>query len=115
MNPDLKWSPGSRQIEIGSRSVDLPGEISRVLPWEEKALVVVIVESPELLLVLDHDGQLVHAFPPPEGFRFYYIARHADYGVSVICESSTPVENWYDWQFRIDLQRKTLVRFSPSK
>lgn len=115
MNPDLQWSRGSRRIGIDSRSVDLPGKISRVLPWEEKSLVVVIVESPELLLVIDYAGQLVHSFPPPEGFHFYYLAHHSDYGVSVICESSTPIENWYDWQFRIDLKRKTLERFSPSK
>lgn len=115
MVPDLQWSRGSRRLVIGSHPVDLPGQISRVLHWEEKRVVLAIVDAPEFLLALDWTGRLVHTFSPPEGFHFYYLDNHPRFGVVVICSSDAPVENWNDWQFRINLEHKTLERFSPSK
>lgn len=117
MKPVIEGERGSSRLTIGAQEITLPGPIEQVLPWDGKECVVVLLRSPESLLVFDWNGQLKRSFPPPEGFNFYYMMRDSDVGVSVVCVAvgNTRVDGWQDWQFSINLETGELVRFSPSK
>lgn len=115
MKPEIEWSRGSRRLRIGPRDVDLPGPIDQAFAWEKKRVILVLLDSPAILLVLDYEGRVIHSFPPPEGFSFYYMGYRPNDEVSVVCVTSTPIDGWQDWQFRINLERGELERFAPSK
>ena len=115
MRPHVQGDRGSPRLVIGAREITLPGPIHQAISWDQKECVVVLLRSPETLLVFGWDGRLVRTFLPPVGFELYYMQEHPRVGVSIVCVAAAPVDGWQDWQFAIDLETGSLERFSPFK
>ncbi len=82
------------------------------------AIVVLLSEAAatrDRLEVYGFDGSRLASIGPPSGFDFYYLSEHAQHGVSVVCVANAPINGWYDWHFRIDIDNGRVVRTSPAK
>lgn len=42
-------------------------------------------------------------------------SKHAKLGMSVVCVSLEPTDEWHDWHFSIDITAGRVFRDSPSK
>lgn len=114
---DLKFEKNSDSLGWicnGSRVCLSLKKVVQALLDDEKDLVVVLHGS-EKISVFDCGGtELLKFDEPGEGFQFYYLVRHPDLGVAVVCLSPESVDGWRDWHFGIDIKNRTLFRYCPA-
>ncbi|MEC4592348.1 MULTISPECIES: hypothetical protein [Nitrospirillum] len=87
----------------GADSAHAQGDMLFVLTADPPAL-------PHRLTVFGRDGMPLAELPPPPGHVFQYLSRHIEAGMSVVCTAEMPAEQWPNWHFGYDSQKRALVR-----
>lgn len=107
----LSWVYDTRQVTSVIDDLDL------AILDEKRELVFILSQPsplPALLTVLNREGDLVSAFPAPEGASFYYLTSNAAKEVLVVCSFHEKREGWYDWHYALDVENKRLMKMTPS-
>lgn len=107
----LRWAYDACQVTSLIDNLDL------AMLDEKRELVFILSQPsplPTLLTVLNREGGLVSAFPPPEGASFYYLTSNAAKEVLVVCSFHEKREGWYDWHYALDVENKRLMKMTPS-
>ncbi|WP_313128368.1 hypothetical protein [Pseudescherichia vulneris] len=107
----LSWVYDTRQVTSVIDDLDL------AILDEKRELVFILSQPsplPTLLTILNREGDLVSAFPAPEGASFYYLTSSAAKEVLVVCSFHEKREGWYDWHYALDVENKRLMKMTPS-
>lgn len=100
--------------------VVVPGLVTADAYREQAVVLALLQEMPTLqatlLKVFSADGSECFELQPPPGFFFYYLTRHIEMPIAVVCVTANgaPFDHWHDWQFGVDLQKRTLQRIGPA-
>ncbi len=110
----IRVEPGERWIGVNGRVIPLDFPVSAAQVWPDREVVVVLEQqgAKEYLHLLKFDGVELALIPPPQDFKFRYIGYHEAVGPIVSCEYIGMGDS-EDWNFLIDLPRKSLKPWSP--
>lgn len=118
-NSEFKICENSKKLEWKNDkkvlSLNFEEKIQAMLD-ENKQVIVVLKNNinNEKLYIYDINGELKKSINKPSGFDFNYLTKDEKSEVIVICSTENPINDWYDWQFSIDLRRGLLIRKNPS-
>ncbi len=113
----LDYERGSAGVQWGGRRIACGGPVNHAVACPETGLVAVLIEAgsrPEALELYTREGKPSGRWTAPAGFTFYTLqeAPSLTPGFTVVCIPTEGMEAG-DWQFRIDLARDRLERYSP--
>lgn len=98
-------------IEIVCPHVD-----QAIVSNKQKAIVILINKNghPFILQTRKLDGTEIFQTTAPAPFRFYYLSKHPEVDISIVCVTEEPIEGWRDWHFGIDVKKKNIFRHCPA-
>jgi len=107
----VSWSSDRNSIVL-----IIPDVETAISDEVNRSVVVSINEGkfPTLIKVYDFQGNEIMTLKEPPSFEFYYIKKHTELGVSIICTTEQRINGRSDWQFGIDYEKKSLFRHCPS-
>lgn len=110
-NGVIKWSTNGKDIVLHEIGVD------SALADKSREIVIILTgrdNFPDELKIYSATGENISNLKSPDKFDFYYLSNHPTLGVSVICVTDAPVDNWRDWHFGYDIEEKKLFRHCPA-
>lgn len=107
----LSWRFNGQHVEITYSNVE-----QAVASDSQKAIIVLIAQDkiPILLKAFTLEGIEIFQTTAPSPFSFYYLSKHPEVDISVICVSERPIEGWNDWHFGIDIKKTKIFRHCPA-
>lgn len=110
MSEKISW-----RLDGGEVSLQVPGLITALYSSASNVIAVLSRVSGETaLLLLSQDGNIQHRLVAPSGFAFSHLVEHPEHGLCIVCNGDQEIAGWYDWYFKIESRRGSLMRVSPS-
>lgn len=105
----------SWRLDGGHVSLQVPGLITALYSSASNIIAALSRERGEAaLLLVSIDGKVQHRLVAPSGFAFSHFVEHPEHGLCVVCNGDQEIAGWYDWYFKIESRRGSLLRVSPS-